>query len=181
MRTFRVERQIERQNIHARFAEEAEILRLALRLDHAAHGRHLNVARGGDAALDGVDLRRIVRTEIGAAGVVGVVRHRAGGRRTAPEVFRRREGLADQRRANRLAAGFDDAAAGLRSESDAADAGDGQWINHAADQRQCAEQDHGWTNMGGHDGILSYTKLKAASSMSISLMPMNGRMMPPTP
>src|SRR5471030_1378035 len=50
MRTFRVERQIERQNIHARFAEEAEILRLPLRLDHAAHGRHLNVARGGDAA-----------------------------------------------------------------------------------------------------------------------------------
>src|SRR5476649_1081528 len=50
MRTFRVERQIERQNIHARFAEEAEILRLPLRLDHAAHGRHLNVACGGDAA-----------------------------------------------------------------------------------------------------------------------------------
>jgi hypothetical protein len=64
------------------------------------------------------------------------------------------ERLADQAGAHRLAVQFDDAAAGLRRESRAADAGDSQRIQDAANEREGAEQDDGGTKSSKHDGSL---------------------------
>jgi hypothetical protein len=87
---------------------------------------------------------------VGAGTAVGVVAHRRGGRRPAPEIAGRGKTLADQAGADRFAVAQHQAAADLVGKGQLADAGDGQRIEHADQQGESAEQDQGGTQGGFH-------------------------------
>ncbi len=99
------------------------------------------------------------------------------------EVFRRREALADQCRADYALLALDQAAIGLRRKQQLAEAGDDQGIQAAGEQTEKGEQNQSGTQMSQH-GMVSgglQTMPMATTARSISLMPMKGATMPPSP
>ena len=149
------------------------------------HRHRRGVARVGgaqrrDARLHRVGQRRVRRPQVGAGGVGGVVGHRRGRRRAAPEVLRVAEGLADQLGADHLAALGDQAAVGAGREGHLRDAGHGQRVDQTGEDRQRQEEHQGGSQLRVH--LRSpQARPTAARAMSMSLMPMKGTITPPRP
>ena len=108
-----------------------------------------------------VDQRLVGRPEIGAAGIVGVVRRsdrlgrvlgirRGRRRRSAMEIFVAVEFLADQRGAYDFAVAFDHAAVRLIRENGLGDSGHRQRIGQTGDQSKSDQDDDRRTNFAQH-------------------------------
>src|SRR5262249_5164027 len=105
---------------------------------------------------------------------------RRGRRRAAVEIFVVLELLPDQGGPDDLAVLLDQAALRLSREDHAGDPGHGEGIGDARDQREREQQDDCGTNFSQHD-VSPQARCKAATARSMTLMPMKGMMMPPTP
>eukprot|EP01022_Parablepharisma_sp_SALTPOND_P006709 TRINITY_DN12717_c1_g1_i1.p1 TRINITY_DN12717_c1_g1~~TRINITY_DN12717_c1_g1_i1.p1 ORF type:complete len:1877 (-),score=641.20 TRINITY_DN12717_c1_g1_i1:7532-13162(-) len=148
----------------------------------------VGLLQGLGTILGGLLQGRVGRAQVAAAGGHAVIGEGPGGRRTAPEIGRAGEVLADQFGTDQLALAFDQAAIGLLGEEALGQAGHRQRIQPAQqypqqdEQRQRRAQRVG--SRGFHDAILAQevqTRPKAASNMSISLMPTKGTSRPPRP
>src|SRR6185295_14736006 len=101
-------------------------------------------------------------------------------RRTAMEVFLAGEVLPDQRRANNLAILLDQAAVRLIRKHGLGDAGDSQWVDQTGDHRHDDDHHDRGADVFHGCGLLQ-ARPTLVTSRSMSLMPTNGTMMPPTP
>ncbi len=140
--------------------------------------RVLGVGRGC-VVLHAVDQLLVRRAEIGAAGVGGVIA--VSRRRSARmKVAGAGEWLSHDPRADDSAVAHDELAVGLVGEEHLRDAGDDQRINDSQQNgRGDGHQDCG--NKILFHRCASYANPMRLISMSISLIPMNGAMMPPKP
>ena len=84
--------------------------------------------------------------------------------------------LADQRRADHLAVALDERAIGLVGEQGLGDTGHGQRVEEAAEHGE-----HGHHAQGGEQLPSHHFTPSAEMTTSMTLMPTNGVMIPPTP
>ena len=136
------------------------------------------VAVGGDALGDGGEEVRVRRAEVGAArrGAVVAV---AGRRRPGVEVLGRREGLADQLGADDHAVALDERAVGGVLPPDLGDRGDDERVGEPADHGEDDDGDQRRAELA--DERVHQETPSAEMTTSMSLMPTNGAMIPPTP
>ncbi len=92
------------------------------------------------------------------------------------EVLRPGEALADQLRPDDRAVALDERAVGPSGEGDLRDAGDHERVDEPDENGEHEEGDEGGKELAPHQTIPS-----CAMTRSISLIPMNGATMPPTP
>src|SRR3989454_12721431 len=148
------------------------------------HGRRvagIGGPEGVNATLHRLDQIGVRRAQVRGRRGARVVAERTGRGGTAPEVLRVVEGLADERRAHGLAVLDDQAAVRLIREYELSDDRYERWINDAGDDREQDERDDRGADVSQHGVASFYTRWRATRIMSISLIPGNGMMMPPTP
>ena len=110
------------------------------------------------------------------AGVIAVARCR----RPRVEIARAGEALADQAGADDTVANGDKTAIGLPRKNDLGDAGDGQRVCEAEQQREQNEQRQRGAELADHS-VNPQARWRPETAISMSLMPMNGATSPPTP
>ena len=113
--------------------------------------------------------------------VVGVLHQRsrrqgARARGAGVEVLGRAERLTDERGPDHLAVALDERAVGLVGEQGLGDAGHGQRVEEAAEHGE-----HGHHAQGGDQLSSHHFTPRAEMTTSMTLMPTNGVMIPPTP
>src|SRR5580698_4898993 len=96
------------------------------------------------------------------------------------EIFVAGEILPDQFRTDHVTIANNKAAARLMREKKLGDAGETQGIDQAGDQGHQHDQHDGGADLFQH-GLLLQARPAAVTAMSISLMPMKGTMIPPSP
>ena len=92
------------------------------------------------------------------------------------EVLGGAEGLADERGADHLAVALDERAVGLVGEQGLGHAGHGQRVEEAAEHGEHEHHAEGGDELSSH-----HFTPRAEMTTSMTLMPMNGVMIPPTP
>ena len=169
-----------------------ETVRLAVRLDSLLNAvgrlvlvRCLGVV--GSAEEEVLVGRPEVRTAAVRGRIVGRVgrlvvvverarRQGAGRRGPGPEVLVARERLTEERRTHDLTVDLDLGAGGLVVEQPQRDPGQHDRIGEPTDHGEDEEDPQSGYELASH-----YLTPKAVMMMSMSLMPMNGAMIPPTP
>ncbi len=96
------------------------------------------------------------------------------------EVAVGREALGDQAGADHHSVLLHQAAPGLVREDHSGDAGDGEGVGEAREQGQADDDDEGGAELVEH-GSMPQTRWSAVTARSMTLMPMKGRTMPPSP